>query len=110
VREGVHKGLVLSPLLIIIVIEALLNSFKQGLPWELLYANDLVLVVESEEKWKKGIEAKGLRVSMGKTKVMRWEVNSGQVEESGEHPCRICRLGVGRHCIKCTDCVKWIYY
>ena len=42
---------------------------------ELLYADDLVLMAESEEllmeklrKWKKGIEAKGLRVNAGKTK------------------------------------------
>jgi len=33
------------------MIEALSKRFKQGLPWEqLLYADDLVLVAESEEK------------------------------------------------------------
>ena len=44
---------------------------------ELLYADDLVLVAETEEllmeklrKWKKGMESKGLRVNIGKTKVM----------------------------------------
>ena len=44
---------------------------------ELLHADDLVLTAESEElllekmrKWKKGMEAKGLRVNAGKTKVM----------------------------------------
>jgi len=43
----------------------------------LLYADDFVLMAESEEllmeklrKWKKGMEAKGLRVNAGKTKVM----------------------------------------
>jgi len=40
---------VLSPLLFVIAIEALSNSFTQGLPWELLYASDLVLDAEFEE-------------------------------------------------------------
>ena len=41
---------------------------------ELLYADDLVLMAESEvllmeklRKWEKGMEAKGLRVNAGKT-------------------------------------------
>ena len=77
VRVGVHQGSVLSPLLLIIVLEALSREFR-GLPMELLYADDLVLVAETEEllmeklrKWKKGMELKGLRVNIGKTKVMR---------------------------------------
>ena len=48
-----------------------------GCPWELLYADDLVLVAESVEEltrkfalWKQGLEGKGLRVNLGKTKVM----------------------------------------
>ena len=47
VNVGVHQGSVLSPLLFIIVLEALSNSFGTGLPWELLYADDLVLIAES---------------------------------------------------------------
>ena len=60
VKVGVHKGSVLSPLLFIIVSEALSREFREGLPIELLYADDLVSVAESEEllieklrKWKK---------------------------------------------------------
>ena len=49
-KVGVHQGSVLSPLLFIIVLEALSNTFKVGLPWELLYADDLALIAESEEK------------------------------------------------------------
>src|SRR5678815_883155 len=67
VKVGVHQGSVLSPLLFIIVMQALSNNFKEVLPWELLYADDLILVAESEEKlrekieiWKEGIEEKGL--------------------------------------------------
>ena len=69
VRVGVHQGSVLSPLLFIIVLEALSREFREGLPMELLYADDLVLVAETEEllmgklrKWKRGMELKCLRV------------------------------------------------
>ena len=54
------------------------RSLGWGLPWELLYADDLVLVAESEKEllekiklWKQGLEVNGLRVNMEKTKVMR---------------------------------------
>ena len=66
---------------------------------ELLYADDLVLMAESLmeklRKWKRGMEAKGLRVNAGKTKVMQCQVSRFQSEDSGEHPCGVCRKGVG---------------
>jgi hypothetical protein len=78
VKVGVHQGSVLSPLLFIIVLEALSRHFRDGLPFELLYADDLVLMAETEELlmeklrlWKENMETKGVRVNLGKTKVMR---------------------------------------
>ena len=56
VRVGVHQGSVLSPLLLIIVLEALSKKFRKGLPYKLLYADDLVLIVESEELLVEKIE------------------------------------------------------
>ena len=47
VQVGVHQGSVLSPLLFIIVIEALSQEFRTSTPWELLYADDLVIAAES---------------------------------------------------------------
>ena len=47
IKVGVHQGSVLSPLLFIIVIEALSKDLRTGLPWEILYADDLVLIAES---------------------------------------------------------------
>ena len=40
VKVGVHKGPVLSPLLFVIVLEALLRECRSTLHWEMLYAND----------------------------------------------------------------------
>ena len=39
VKVGVHQGSVLSPLLFIMVLEALSIKFRTGCPWELLYAD-----------------------------------------------------------------------
>ena len=39
-----------SPLLFIIILEALSTEFRTGVPWELLYADDLFLIAESEDK------------------------------------------------------------
>ena len=79
VKVGVHQGSVLSPLLFIIVLKALSREFRTGTPWELLYADDLVIVAETEEdlrrkltKWKAEMEEKGLRVTWERRKL--WHV------------------------------------
>ena len=53
---GVHQGSVLSPLLFIIVMEAVTHSVREGLPWEMLYADDLVLVGKCEEELKEKLK------------------------------------------------------
>jgi hypothetical protein len=35
------------------------------------------------ERWTEGMERKGLRVNLGKTKVMKCQLSSGQAEDSG---------------------------
>ena len=39
VKVWVHRGSVLSPLLFIIVLEALPREFRVGCPWDMLYAD-----------------------------------------------------------------------
>lgn len=46
VNIGVHQSSVLSPLLFIMVLEALSRDFRTGLQWELLCADELVLAAE----------------------------------------------------------------
>ena len=91
VKVGVHQGSVLSLLLFIMLLEALSREFRAGLPMEMLYVDDLVLMAESKEllmeklrKWKKG-----LRVNAGKTKVIQCWVSRFQSEDSRKHPCGV---------------------
>ena len=77
VKVGMHQGSALSPLLFVIVREAISREFRVALPWELLYADDSAVIAETEEElikrlneWKDNMESKGMRVTMNKTKVI----------------------------------------
>ena len=67
VSVSVHQGSVLS----------LSYEFRIRCLWELLYANNFVISAESLDElkmrltnWKEGLEVMGLKVNVGKTKVM----------------------------------------
>ena len=115
VLVGLHQGSVLSPLLFAIVMEEVSKLIRSGLPWEELFADDLV-VTDQEEKmmwvrfdeWKTVLEVKGLRVNMSKTKVMV-SGEKNEAEKSGKWPCCVCRKGVGVNAIKCQTCLEWCH-
>ena len=116
VGVGVHQGSVLSPLLFVAVMEVLTRDVRQGLPWELLYADDLILVADSMDelgdkmvRWKDCMERKGLKVNIGKTKVMRSGKGGGEREKVGKWPCSVCKKGVGENSIQCTSCNCWVH-
>ena len=79
VRVGVHQDSVLSPLLFIVVLVALSREVCTGCPWDLLFADDLMIsagLMSFEELLiklntpKSEIKKMGLQVNMGKTKIM----------------------------------------
>ena len=116
VKVGVHQGSVLSPLLFIIVLEALSHEFRSGVPWEDLYADDLVIITELLEECvrrilsrKEAMEKKGLTVNTGKTKIMICCTGLDLLQNSGEFPCAVCRTGVGSNSIFCNGCKHWLH-
>ena len=63
VKVGMHQGSALSPLLFVTVMEVISKEFRVALPWELLHADDLVVIAETEEylikrlnEWKNNME------------------------------------------------------
>ena len=50
VKVGMHQGSALSPLLFVIIMEAISREFGVALPWELLYADDLAVIADTEEE------------------------------------------------------------
>jgi len=62
---------------------------NSGLPWELLYADDSVVIAEKEDdlikrlnEWKDNVENRGMRVNMNKTKVMISGERQKQVQKA----------------------------
>ena len=116
VKVGVHQGSVLSPLLLIIVLEALSCKLRSGVPWEDLYARDLVIIAESLEKcvrglltWKEAMKEKGLRVNAGKMKIMICGMDLALLQSSGKFLCAVCRTGVSSNSIFCNSCKQhWV--
>ena len=98
VSVGVHQRSVFSPFLFLIMLDILSENGRKGALYELLYADDLVLMAETMEeleaqfiRWKAAFEEKGLKINLGKDK---------------DH-------GVGKrakvNCVRCKICKKWVY-
>ncbi|VDP13033.1 unnamed protein product [Heligmosomoides polygyrus] len=45
---GVHKGSAFSPLLFVVVMDAITRDLQKAAPWTLLYANDVMLACEEK--------------------------------------------------------------
>ena len=113
---GVHQGSVPSPLLFILVLEALSPEFPTGVLWELLYAGDLTVIADTLEEcitklkaWKNGMENRGLRVNIKKKKLMISGTGLNMLRDSGALPCAVCRSGVGANSISCSQCKLWVH-
>ena len=77
IKVRLHQRSRLSPFLFIVVLYVINEEFRCGLPCELLFADDLAVVTDTEEEmqrrwldWQIGMESKGLNVNIGKTEVM----------------------------------------
>jgi len=64
VKVGMHHCSGLSPLLFVIDMNNMSREFRVALPWELLYADDLAVIAETEEElikrlneWKDNVES-----------------------------------------------------
>ncbi|XP_048759465.2 uncharacterized protein LOC125669061 [Ostrea edulis] len=113
VKVGVHQGSVLSPLLFIIVLEALSCRFRTGIPWEDLYADDLVIIADSLDEcvkrlltWKEAMERKGLRVNASKTKIMICGTGFDRVwmQALGAQEMQWTHAPVCGHRFRCSRC------
>ena len=112
VRIGVHQGSVQSPLIFAIVVDVVTEHAMKGLSNEILYADDLVLMSESLDdlrerfqRWRSALEDNGLKVNVGKTKMMV-SVTEGESVLSKIDPCGICGKRVGSNAVYCTQCTK----
>ena len=115
VKVGLHQGSVLSPLLFAAVMDVVSSEARSGLPSELLYADDLVIMAPTMEQlgrrvteWRDSLLGKGLKVNAGKSKVMVGSSGGKMIVNSRKWPC-VCGKGVQQNSVQCTVCKKKIH-
>ena len=98
------------------IIDVLFENGRKGVLYELLYADDLVLMAESMEEleaqfihWEAAFEGKGLKGNLGKTKVMESGGGSGVVVWAKIEPCGVCEKKAKVNFVRCKTCKKWIH-
>jgi hypothetical protein len=77
VGVGRHQGSALRPFLFAIIMDKLAEDIRGEAPWEMLFADDIVLcrehrraLEEALEAWRNALERRGLKLSRSKTEYM----------------------------------------
>jgi hypothetical protein len=90
IKIGLHQGSALSSYLFALVMDEVTRDIQGDIPWCMLFADDVVLVDESQagvnrklELWRQTLESKGFRVSRTKTEYMRCDFGNAALEEGG---------------------------
>jgi hypothetical protein len=78
INIGMHQGLALSPYLFVLVMDEVTRDIQGGIPWCMLFTDNVVLVDKSMigvdhklELWRRTLEAKYFRLSRSKTEYMK---------------------------------------
>uniref|UniRef100_A0A7I4Y4S3 Reverse transcriptase domain-containing protein n=1 Tax=Haemonchus contortus TaxID=6289 RepID=A0A7I4Y4S3_HAECO len=77
ISVGVHQGSALSPLLFVVVMDAITKDLQKPAPWSLLYADDVMLASEDKSElesqvqtWSDRLARFGLRLNVKKTEYL----------------------------------------
>ena len=71
-----------------------------GSPWELLYVNNLVIIGDNLEDlkiqlqaWKTSLDTQGLRINVGKTKILGSSGEAQKTTTNVKWPCGVFQMG-----------------
>ncbi|VFQ58342.1 unnamed protein product [Cuscuta campestris] len=91
VGMGLHQGSALSPFLFALVMDVLTQGVQDGVPWCMLFADDIVLIDDTREGlndklelWRLALETKGFRISRNKTEYMECRFSGRDTESEVE--------------------------
>ncbi|VFQ97358.1 unnamed protein product, partial [Cuscuta campestris] len=91
VGMGLHQGSALSPFLFALVMDVLTQGVQDGVPWCMLFADDIVLIDDTREglndkleSWRLALETKGFRISRNKTEYMECRFSGRDTESEVE--------------------------
>ena len=89
------------------------SEARSGLPSELLYVDDLVIMAPTMEQlgrrvvdWRARMLGKGLKVNVGNSKVMVVRSGGKMIVNSGKWPCGVSGKGVQANSVQYTVCKK----
>ena len=89
------------------------SEARSGLPSELLYADDLVIMAPTMTQlgrrvadWRAGMLGNGLKVNARKSEMMIGSGGGKIIANSGKWPCGVCGKGVQSNFVQCTVCTK----
>jgi len=92
VKVGMHQGSALSSLLFVIVTDAISREFRVALSREMLYADEVAVIAETEDKlikrlneWKDNMENTGITANRNKTNI----VISGECQKLMQKAARL---------------------
>ena len=95
VKVGLHQGSVFTPLLFSVVMDVVSSEERGGLPSEVLYADDLILMTPTlgqlgrrVAEWRASLLDKGLKVNAGKSKLMIGSRGGTMIVNSRKWLCR----------------------
>ena len=74
-----------------------------------MIADTLEECITKLKAWKNGMENRGLRVNMKKTKFMISGAGLDLPHDSGAFPCTVCQSGVGANSTSCSQCKFWVH-
>jgi hypothetical protein len=88
INIGLHQGSALSPYLFALVMNEVTRDIQGGIPWCMLFTDDLVLVDERRtgidqklELWRRTLEAKYFRLSRSKMEYMKCDFSATTQED-----------------------------
>ena len=78
VGVGLHQGSALIPFLFVIIMDKLTEDIRKDIPWDMLFADDIVLsrqhhreIEDDLEMWRNALERRGLKVSRSTTEYLK---------------------------------------
>ena len=78
VGVGLHQGSALSPFFFAIIMDKLTENIRKDAPWDMLFADDIVLFRQNHrdlkddlEIWRNALERRGLKLSRSKIEYMK---------------------------------------
>ncbi|VDO83209.1 unnamed protein product [Heligmosomoides polygyrus] len=97
ISVGVHQGSALSPLLFVVVMDAISRDFQMAAPWTLLYADDVVLACENKsglerqaQAWCDRLALFGLKLNVKKAEYFSTDVvEHGSIKINGAELSRV---------------------